>query len=112
MESKWRERRAPFGFRILDFLRISAFEFRISPAMQRLLIIEDELPMRRALQDCLAAEGYRVLTANDGESGLQRALDEQPDLILLDIMMPKLDGFAVAAELRRLCAARHGWAGG
>jgi DNA-binding response OmpR family regulator len=70
--------------------------------MQRLLIIEDELPMRRALQDCLAAEGYRVLTAADGESGLQRALDEQPDLILLDIMMPKLDGFAVAAELRRL----------
>ena len=70
--------------------------------MQRLLIIEDELPMRRALQDCLAAEGYRVLIAADGESGLQRALDEQPDLILLDIMMPKLDGFAVAAELRRL----------
>ncbi len=70
--------------------------------MQRILIIEDELPMRRALQDCLAAEGYRVLTAADGESGLQRALDEQPDLILLDIMMPKLDGFAVAAELRRL----------
>jgi DNA-binding response OmpR family regulator len=70
--------------------------------MPRLLIIEDEPAMRRALQDCLAAEGYRVLTAADGESGLQRALDEQPDLILLDIMMPKLDGFAVAAELRRL----------
>lgn len=70
--------------------------------MSRILIIEDELPMRRGLEDCLGAEGYRVLSAADGESGLQRALDEQPDLILLDIMMPKLDGFAVAAELRRL----------
>lgn len=70
--------------------------------MSRILIIEDELPMRRGLEDCLAAEGYRVLSAADGEAGLQRALAEQPDLILLDIMMPRLDGFAVAAELRRL----------
>src|SRR2546421_12914109 len=70
--------------------------------MSRLLIIEDELPMRTALKDCLESEGYRVLTASDGESGLQRALQEKPDLILLDIMMPKLDGFAVCRELRRL----------
>lgn len=70
--------------------------------MSRLLIIEDELPMRRALTDCLESEGYRVLTAPDGESGLQKALEEKPDLILLDIMMPRLDGFAVCAELRRL----------
>jgi DNA-binding response OmpR family regulator len=70
--------------------------------MQRLLIIEDELPMRTALADVLTAEGYRVLTAPDGESGLQRAFDEKPDLILLDIMMPKMDGYAVCAELRRL----------
>jgi DNA-binding response OmpR family regulator len=70
--------------------------------MQRLLIIEDELPMRTALKDCLESEGYRVLTAVDGVSGLKRAIDEKPDLILLDIMMPRLDGFAVCAELRRL----------
>jgi DNA-binding response OmpR family regulator len=70
--------------------------------MSRILIIEDEAPMRTALADLLTAEGYRVLTAADGESGLQRALDEKPDLILLDIMMPKLDGFALCAELRRL----------
>jgi DNA-binding response OmpR family regulator len=68
----------------------------------RLLIIEDELPMRTALADVLTAEGYRVLTAADGESGLQRALAEKPDLILLDIMMPKLDGYAVCSQLRRL----------
>ncbi len=70
--------------------------------MERILIVEDELPMRTALQDVLEAEGYRVLTAADGESGLHRALEEEPDLILLDIMMPKLDGYAVCAELRRL----------
>ena len=58
--------------------------------------------MRTALADVLTAEGYRVLTAPDGESGLQRALAEKPDLILLDIMMPKLDGYGVCAELRRL----------
>src|SRR3989441_11685344 len=69
---------------------------------QRLLIVEEELPMRTALKDCLEGEGYRVLTAADGEVGLERALKEKPDLILLDIMMPKLDGFALCAELRRL----------
>ena len=70
--------------------------------MQRILIIEDELPMRTALHDVLVGEGYRVLTAPEGETGLRRALEEKPDLILLDIMMPRLDGYAVCAELRRL----------
>jgi len=68
----------------------------------RLLIIEDERPMRTALADALAGEGYRVLTAADGQEGLDRALAEKPDLILLDLMMPKLDGFTLCAELRRL----------
>jgi DNA-binding response OmpR family regulator len=68
----------------------------------RILIIEDERPMRTALADVLEAEGHRVLTAADGEEGLQRALAEKPDLILLDLMMPKLDGYAVCAELRRV----------
>ncbi|MBI2946198.1 MAG: response regulator transcription factor [Verrucomicrobia bacterium] len=61
--------------------------------------------MRTALQDCLEAEGYRVLSAADGEAGLRRAVAEKPDLILLDIMMPRLDGFALCAELRRLAHA-------
>jgi DNA-binding response OmpR family regulator len=68
----------------------------------RILIIEDEFAMRTALEDCLKAENYRVLSAADGEAGLQRAVGEKPDLILLDVMMPKLDGFAVCVELRRL----------
>jgi DNA-binding response OmpR family regulator len=81
--------------------------FDVSPLfqMQRILIIEDETPMRTALADLLVGEGYRALTAADGESGLQRALAEKPDLILLDIMLPKLDGFALCAELRRMSSA-------
>jgi DNA-binding response OmpR family regulator len=71
----------------------------------RILVIEDERAMRIALEDALTAEGYRVLTAIDGASGLDRALKEKPDLILLDIMLPKLDGFALCAELRRLSVA-------
>jgi DNA-binding response OmpR family regulator len=70
--------------------------------MSRILIIEDETAMRTALADLLTAEGYRVLTAADGEIGLRRALEEKPDLLLLDIMMPRLDGLSVCAELRRL----------
>ena len=69
---------------------------------QRILIIEDETPMRTALADVLTGEGFRSLTAADGEIGLRKAVVEKPDLILLDVMMPKLDGFAVCAELRRL----------
>lgn len=68
----------------------------------KLLIVEDELPMRTALSDCLAAEGFRILTADNGETALRLALDQQPDLILADVMMPGLDGFSLCSELRRL----------
>jgi DNA-binding response OmpR family regulator len=69
---------------------------------ERILIVEDERPMRTALEDVLSGEGYRVLSAADGKMGLERALSEKPDLVLLDIMMPKLDGYAVCSELRRV----------
>ena len=69
--------------------------------MSRILIIEDELPMRTALADLLNANGYRVITAADGDAGLERALEDKPDLVLLDVMMPKLDGFSVCREVRR-----------
>lgn len=70
--------------------------------LPRILVVEDELPMRVALRDTLERQGYRVLVADDGEAGLAKALDSQPDLIVLDVMMPRLDGFALCAELRRL----------
>jgi DNA-binding response OmpR family regulator len=68
----------------------------------RVLVVEDEHAMRLALRDILDSEGYRVQTAGDGAAGLERAIAEKPDLILLDVMMPKLDGYALCAELRRL----------
>ncbi|MDQ3625056.1 MAG: response regulator transcription factor [Verrucomicrobiota bacterium] len=73
--------------------------------MPRILIIEDELPMRTALTDLLQAHGYRVITAADGAAGLERALAEKPDLLLLDVMMPRLDGFSVCREVRRCLPA-------
>ena len=69
---------------------------------ERILVIEDELAIRLAITDRLEEEGYRVLTAADGAHGLERALEQNPDLILLDIMLPKLDGLALCKELRRL----------
>lgn len=68
--------------------------------MPRILIVEDELPMRTALIDLFAGQGYRVVAAADGVHGLERALDDPPDLLLLDVMMPKLDGYAVCREVR------------
>lgn len=67
----------------------------------RLLVIEDEAPMRTALVETLKAEGYRVMAAADGPSGLELACTESFDLVLLDVMMPGLDGFALCRELRK-----------
>jgi DNA-binding response OmpR family regulator len=69
---------------------------------ERVLLVEDEPAMRIALQDALEAEGYRVLTARDGQAGLERALKEKPALLLLDVMLPGLNGFEICAQLRRL----------
>ena len=68
----------------------------------RIVVVEDEHAMRMALRDILDSEGYRTQCAADGAVGLQLIVAEKPDLILLDVMMPKLDGYALCAELRRL----------
>ena len=70
--------------------------------MSRILVVEDEFAMRHALEDLLRSEGHRVIAVADGASGLDRARTEAPDLIVLDVMLPKLDGFAVVEALRRL----------
>ena len=70
--------------------------------MPQLLLIEDNQHMQRIFRERLQREGFQVVTADDGEQGLRRARELHPDIILLDIMLPKLDGFAVCAELRRL----------
>jgi DNA-binding response OmpR family regulator len=66
----------------------------------RLLIVEDEHAMRMALTDLLQAQGWRVRVARDGREGLRLALDETPDLVVLDVMLPGLDGFSLCRELR------------
>ena len=67
----------------------------------RLLVVEDEEAMRTALVETLRAEGYRVIGASNGAAGLERACTEPFDLVLLDVMMPELDGFALCRELRK-----------
>ncbi len=67
----------------------------------RLLLIEDELSLRTALIPLLQDAGYHVQSAADGILGLERALSEDFDLILLDVMLPGLDGFAICRELRK-----------
>lgn len=65
-----------------------------------LLIIEDDLVLARMYQTLLQNHGYDVKTAADGETGLKEALEIHPDLILLDIRMPKMDGMTVMRHLR------------
>ncbi len=67
----------------------------------RILIVEDEEPLRLALADALRAEGHVVLEAGDGDAGLALALREAPDLVLLDLMLPRRDGFSVLRALRQ-----------
>ena len=65
------------------------------------LVVEDERAMTQALADKCTLEGFGVLTAKDGEEGLEVALREHPDIILLDIIMPKMDGITMLKKLRR-----------
>lgn len=69
--------------------------------METVLIIEDDAAMLRGLTDNFAYAGYSVLTACDGEAGLETALEKQPDLILLDIMLPKINGYEICRLLRK-----------
>ena len=67
--------------------------------MTRVLVIDDEAPIRLLCRVNLEAEGMDVLEASDGPTGLEKARNEDPDVILLDVMMPGLDGWQVAEEL-------------
>ena len=68
--------------------------------MHRILIAEDEPDMAMGLRDNLQFEGYEVIVAADGEEALEKANSERPDLILLDVMMPKRDGLEVCKMVR------------
>ncbi|MCK4540139.1 response regulator [Candidatus Parcubacteria bacterium] len=65
-----------------------------------ILIAEDEAAMLRALSKKFSGEGFNVLEAKDGEETLANALDKKPDLVMLDIIMPKMDGIDVMKKIR------------
>ncbi|MHC4143338.1 MAG: response regulator transcription factor [Planctomycetota bacterium] len=69
--------------------------------MERILIVEDEESILMALADDFSLEGYEVISARDGLQGLAMAKEKGHDLIILDIMLPKMDGFEVCKQLRR-----------
>ncbi|HEY5588140.1 MAG TPA: response regulator [Candidatus Paceibacterota bacterium] len=66
-----------------------------------LLIVEDEKMLASTLEEKLVSEGFEVLKASDGGEGLKLALDNHPNLILLDLLMPKVDGITMLKELRK-----------
>ena len=66
----------------------------------KILIVEDEPDMVLGLKDNFEFEGYEVLTASDGQTGLERARAQKPDLVILDIMMPKLDGYETCRMIK------------
>lgn len=67
----------------------------------KILLVEDELDMSLIVADTLCAEGYDVATAADGASGLNKFITEGADLVIADVMMPKMDGFEMARLIRR-----------
>jgi len=65
-----------------------------------ILIIDDEITLQKALTEVLQQEGFSVINALDGETGLKKCRTSAPDLILLDIILPKVDGFKIFEEIR------------
>ena len=68
--------------------------------MKKILFVEDESALQKAFSDILTQAGYKMVSALDGEIGLRLAKSEKPDLILLDIILPRLDGFDVLKRLK------------
>jgi DNA-binding response OmpR family regulator len=67
---------------------------------KKILVVEDEAPLRNAVSDILTFEGFQVFQAKNGQEGLDIALKEHPDLTLLDLMMPIMDGLIMLEKLR------------
>ncbi|MFC1754890.1 response regulator [Thermoproteota archaeon] len=69
-------------------------------AKKKILVVDDEDRLVEMVKIRLEVAGYQVITASDGKQGLQKAKSDKPDLILLDIMMPEIDGFEVSKQLK------------
>ena len=72
----------------------------MSAEQKLVLIVDDEAPNRKLLEQLLPLEGYQVISAADGVEALNAVETQRPDMILLDVMMPELDGFEVAKKLK------------
>ena len=68
--------------------------------MKKILLIEDEAALQKTFGDTLCSEGYQLVSATDGEVGLRLAKSETPDLIILDLILPKLNGLEVLKSLK------------
>ena len=73
----------------------------MNPGAKTLLVVDDDPGVRESLEELLRHQGYRVLTAVDGEDGLRRVREQRPDLIVLDVGLPGMDGFRVATLVKR-----------
>lgn len=73
----------------------------MSHSSKKILIIEDDSQLRAALADKFSGEGFNVMQAASGAEGLPIALSEHPDLVLLDVMMPKVDGLTLLKQMRQ-----------
>jgi DNA-binding response OmpR family regulator len=71
-------------------------------ATETILVIDDQKQVRDLLQEVLEQEGYRVIVAYDGAEGVTRVAQDNPDLVLLDVLMPKQDGWATLEKIRRI----------
>jgi len=67
----------------------------------RILVVDDQREMIEIIRHRLGSSGWEILTAGDGQEGLEKAIEEKPDLILLDTMMPVMDGHQMLAQLRK-----------
>ncbi len=74
----------------------------------KILVVDDDPDIREAITAVLEASDYQVVTAGDGEEGLDKLKEEKPDLLILDLLMPRMDGFGVLRELQDPRRSKYG----
>ena len=73
----------------------------------RALVVDDEADILHLIEIKLKKAGFEVMTARDGQEGLDKALAEKPDIMLVDVMMPRMDGYTVVSEVRQKLGSEH-----